>query len=140
MPNYDFYMRGGLDLDTRQARQAGSQLQRDLNHLLSDVSLNIKTTDIQQANKDVIALQRNLNAAMNPIRGTLDLSMFQTQLNKSGKDLTQYAKSLKKYGDDGPQAFLSLTKAISSAEAPTTRLSQGLKNAGEQLKRTIGWQ
>jgi hypothetical protein len=37
--------------------------------------------------------------------------------------LANYASSLTKYGKDGQQTFLSLTKAITAAEAPTTRLS-----------------
>lgn len=140
MMSYDSYMQLGIGLETRQAMQSGIQLQQDLNRLMSDVSINIKRDDIVQANKDVLQLRQNLNAAMNPSRGTLDLSMFQTQMDKSGKSLVNYASSLTKYGKDGQQAFLSLTKAVSSAQAPTTRLSQGLKDAGEQLKRTVGWQ
>ena len=140
MMSYDSYMQLGVGLETRQALQSGIQLHQDLNRLMSDVSINIKRDDIVQTNKDILQLRQNLNAAMNPSRGTLDLSMFQTQIDKSQKSLVDYAGSLAKYGKDGQQTFLSLTKAISSAEAPTTRLSQGLKDAGEQLKRTIGWQ
>lgn len=140
MAPYDFYINGGMNLETRQARAAGLQLHQDLNHLMSDVSINIKRDNIIQANKDVLQLQQNLNAAMNPSKGTIDLAMLQTQLGKTGASLTNYAGSLAKYGKEGQQAFLSLTKSIAAAEAPTTRLSQGLKNAGEQLKRTIGWQ
>jgi hypothetical protein len=51
MPNYDFYMRGGIGLDTRQAFQAGVELNRDLTNLLSNTSINIKTDEISKANK-----------------------------------------------------------------------------------------
>ena len=133
-------MRAKLSLDTRRALVAGQELGYNLNKVLSNNTLKVNSDSIVQANKDVIMLQQNLQAALNPTRGTIDLAMFDTQLQKSGKSLTAYAQSLSKYGRDGADAYISLTKAISAAEAPTTRLSQGLKNAGDQLKRTIGWQ
>ena len=133
-------MRAKLSLDTRRALAAGQELGYNLNKVLSNNTLKVNSDSIIQANKDVIMLQQNLQAALNPTRGTIDLAMFDTQLQKSGKNLTAYAQSLSKYGKDGADAYISLTKAISAAEAPTTRLSQGLKDAGEQLKRTIGWQ
>ena len=140
MPHDDFEFKGRVTLDTLRARQAGMQLNYDLGKLLSETSVKLNTDSIVKANKEVIQLQQNLKTAMNPVKGTLDLAMFDTQLERSNRNLVSYAQSLSKYGRDGADAYLSLTRAISSAEAPTTRLSQGLKNAGEQLKRTIGWQ
>lgn len=141
MMPYDFYIQGGVGLDTRQAYQAKVKLDQELHNLQSSrISIQVDSKDIIQANKDILQLQSNLNAAMNPTRGTIDLSMLNTQLNKTGSSLTGYANSLTKFGKEGQQAFLSLTKTIAAAEAPTSRLSQGLKDAGEQLKRTIGWQ
>ena len=142
---YDMYeremiMRAKVSLDTRRALDAGRELGYNLNKVLSNNTLKINSDSIIQANKDVIMLQQNLQAALNPTRGTIDLAMFDTQLQKSEKSLIDYAKSLSKYGRDGADAYISLTKAISSAEAPTTRLNQRVKDAGEQLKRTIGWQ
>ena len=141
MMPYDFYIQGGVGLDTRQAHQAKINLDQELHNLQSSrLSLQVDSTAILQANKDILQLQSNLNAAMNPTRHTLDLSMFQTQLKDTNASMVGYANSLKAYGRDGQQSFLALTKTIAAAEAPTTRLSQGLKNAGEQFKRTIGWQ
>ena len=141
MMPYDFYIQGGVGLDTRQAHQAKINLDQELHNLQSSrISLQVDSKAILQANKDILQLQSNLNAAMNPTRHTLDLSMFQTQLKDTNASMVQYANSLKAYGRDGQQSFLALTKTIAAAEAPTTRLSQGLKDAGEQLKRTIGWQ
>ncbi len=141
MMPYDFYIQGGVGLDTRQAHQAKINLDQELHNLQSSkLSIQVDSSAILQANKDILQLQSHLNAAMNPTRHTLDLSMFQTQLDKTKDSMVGYAKSLKAYGSDGQQSFLALTKTIAAAEAPTTRLSQGLKNAGEQFKRTIGWQ
>ena len=123
---YDMYeremiMRAKVSLDTRRALDAGRELGYNLNKVLSNNTLKINSDSIIQANKDVIMLQQNLQAALNPTRGTIDLAMFDTQLQKSEKSLIDYAKSLSKYGRDGADAYISLTKAISSAEAPTTR-------------------
>lgn len=137
---YDFRIQGQMSLETRQAYQAGLQLNQDLNRLMSETSINLNTDNLSAANKQVLELQSNLRAALNPSRGTIDLAMLKQQLDQSGTSLQSYAATLSKYGKDGQQAFLSLTKQIAAAEAPTTRLSQGLKNAGEQFKRTIGWQ
>ena len=137
---YDFRIQGQMSLETRQAYQAGLQLNQDLNRLMSETSINLNTDNLSAANKQVLELQSNLRAALNPSRGTIDLAMLKQQLDRSGTSLQSYAATLSKYGKDGQQAFLSLTKQIAAAEAPTTRLSQGLKNAGEQFKRTIGWQ
>lgn len=141
MMPYDFYIQGGVGLDTRQAHQAKINLDQELHNLQSSkLSIQVDSSAILKANKDILQLQSHLNAAMNPTRHTLDLSMFQTQLKKTDDSMAKYAESLKAYGRDGQQSFLALTKTIAAAEAPTTRLSQGLKNAGEQFKRTIGWQ
>ena len=140
MMPYDSYMQIGVGLDTRNAFQSGVELDRKLTGLFSNTSIKIKTDELSQANKKVLELQSNLKAAMNPTRGTIDLGMLSQQLDRSNASLAQYAQTLSSYGKDGEQAFLSLTKSIASAEAPTSRLSQGLKNAGEQLKRTVGWQ
>ena len=137
---YDFRIQGQMSLETRQAYQAGLQLNQDLNRLMSETSINLNTDNLSAANKQVLELQSNLRAALNPSRGTIDLAMLKQQLDKSDTSLQSYAATLSKYGKDGQQAFLSLTKQIAAAEAPATRLSQGLKNAGEQFKRTIGWQ
>ena len=134
---YDFYIQGGVGLDTRQAHQAKINLDQELHNLSSSkLSIQVDSKAILQANKDILQLQSNLNAAMNPTRHTLDLSMFQTQLKDTNASMVGYANSLKAYGREGQQSFLALTKTIAAAEAPTTRLSQGLKNAGEQFKRT----
>ena len=141
MMPYDFYIQGGVGLDTRQAHQAKINLDQELHNLSSSkLSIQVDSQAILQANKDILQLQSNLNAAMNPTRHTLDLSMFQTQLKDTNASMVGYANSLKAYGREGQQSFLALTKTIAAAEAPTTRLSQGLKNMGEQFKRTIGWQ
>ena len=142
MANPDFMLRGNVDLELKdklfKAQMHGVQTQLD--GLLNNNVLNLNTTQLQQANKDVLKLSNSLRTAMNPSSSTLDLAMFQTQLKNSGKNLAQYAKDLKQFGQDGEQAYLSLTRAITTADAPTTRLSNNMKALGQTFKNTMSWQ
>ena len=77
---------------------------------------------------------------MNPNTGKLDLARFSAELNRSGRQLSDYATALQNLGPQGQQAFLSLSSAIASAEAPTTRLNAKLIKFGQTIKNTINWQ
>lgn len=142
MANPDFMLRGNVDLELKdklfKAQMHGVQTQLD--GLLNNNVLNLNTTQLQQANKDVLKLSNTLRTAINPSSSTLDLAMFQTQLKSSGKDLVKYAADLKQFGKDGEQAYLSLTRAIGTADAPTTRLSNNMKALGQTFKNTMSWQ
>lgn len=140
--NPEFIFHGNVDLELKdklfKAQMHGVQTQLD--GLLNNNVLNLNTTQLQQANKDVLKLSNTLRTAINPSSSTLDLAMFQTQLKNSGKDLVKYAADLKQFGKDGEQAYLSLTKAITTADAPTTRLSNNMKALGQTFKNTMSWQ
>lgn len=125
--------------DTSSAKQQLQDLQTQLSNL-SAQSININDASLVQANKRVIELQQNLQKAMNPNTGKLDLSRFSAELSKSGTQLKDYATALQNLGPQGSQAFLSLSSAIASAEAPTTRLNAKLLKFGQTIKNTINWQ
>ena len=142
MVNPHFAVHGDIDLEVKdklfKAQMIG--VQNQLNGLLNNNVLNLNTSQLQQANKDVLKLSNTLRTALNPSQSTIDLAMFQTQLNKSQTNLADYSKKLAKFGQEGTQAYLSLTNAISSADAPTTRLSNNLKAIGQTFKNTMSWQ
>ena len=142
MVNPNFVINGNIDLELKdklfKAQMYG--VQNQLNGLLNNNVLNLNTSQLQQANKDVLRLSNTLRTALNPSQSTIDLAMFQTQLNKSQTNLVKYSEKLAKYGQEGTQAYLSLTNAISSADAPTTRLSNNLKAIGQTFKNTMSWQ
>ena len=94
MPSYEDRgeFRYKVTLDTARARQAGFELYQNLDKLFAETSMKVNSDSIVKANKEVIRLQQNLTAALNPIKGTLDLAMFDTQMAKSGKDLVSYAQ------------------------------------------------
>ena len=125
--------------NTSQAQSAINQLKSQLQSLSSQ-PININDSKLVEANKTAMELQKNLNAAMNPSTGKFDLAAFNNQLTKTGSSIEKIYTGLSGYGDAGNKAFLSLAKAISQAEAPTTRLNKSLVQFGETLKRTISWQ
>ena len=92
--------------DTSSAKQQLQDLQTQLSNL-SAQSININDASLVQANKRVIELQQNLQKAMNPNTGKLDLSRFSAELSKSGTQLRDYATALQNLGPQGSQAFLS---------------------------------
>lgn len=142
MVNPHFAVHGDIDLQLKdklfKAQMYGVQSQ--LNGLLNNNVLNLNTQQLQQANKEVLNLSNTLRTALNPSSSTLDLSMFQAQLKQSNTSLVKYTENLMKYGQQGEQAYLSLTRAISSAEAPTTRVGTRLKEMGQTFKNTMSWQ
>lgn len=125
--------------DTSSAKQQLQDLQTQLSQLSSQ-PININDASLVAANKAAIELQQNLQKAMNPNTGKLDLSVFSSQLAKSGKSLAQYQTALSNLGPAGEQAFMSLARSIATAEVPTARLSAKLVKFGQTIKNTINWQ
>ena len=125
--------------DTSQAKQQLQDLQAQLSQI-STQPINVNDASLVAANKAAIELQQNLQKAMNPNTGKLDLSRFSNELQRSGKKLSDYATILQNIGPQGQQAFLSLSNAIATAEAPTTRLNAQLLKFGQTIKNTINWQ
>ena len=125
--------------DTNTAKQQLQDLQTQLQNL-SAKPVNINDQSLVQANKMAIELQQNLQKAMNPNTGKLDLSVFSAELAKSKRNLNDYATALKSIGPEGQQAFLTLSRTIAMAEAPTSRLNASLMKFGQTIKNTINWQ
>lgn len=125
--------------DTNTAKQQLRDLQTQLQNL-SAKPVSINDQSLVQANKMAIELQQNLQKAMNPNTGKLDLSVFSAELAKSKRNLNDYATALKSIGPEGQQAFLALSRTIAMAEAPTSRLNASLMKFGQTIKNTINWQ
>lgn len=125
--------------DTATAKQQLQDLQTQLQNL-SAKPVSINDQSLVQANKMAIELQQNLQKAMNPNTGKLDLSVFSAELVKSKRNLNDYATALKSIGPEGQQAFLTLSRTIAMAEAPTSRLNASLMKFGQTIKNTINWQ
>lgn len=126
--------------DTGQAQQALKQLQQDLNKISSTPLSLIDDAEMKQAAKAADDLKMHLQNAVNVNTGKLDLNRLSTSLNQADQKLSQFASHLKGAGLDGEKAFLSLSKSIALAEAPTTRLNNCLSTMLTTLKNTARWQ
>ncbi len=125
--------------DTSTAKQQLQDLQSQLQSIAAK-PVDINSDSLVKANQMAVELQQNLQKAMNPNTGKLDLSVFSAELAKQKRSLNDYATALKNVGPEGQQAFLTLSRTIAMAEAPTTRLNASLMKFGQTIKNTINWQ
>lgn len=133
----------GFTADTSQAKKQIQELRQslqDIAKLPGKASSLFDDTDIKNASKAALELQQHLNAAVNVNTGKLDLSRLSTSLKAANKDLNEYYGQLIKIGPQGQEAFLTLAKSISTAEAPVTRVNAKLAEMGTTLKNTVRWQ
>ena len=128
--------------DTSKAKSQIQDLSNSLQKIASTpISVGDKSAnDLQKASQAAMDLQKHLQAAVNVNTGQLDLSRFQTSLNKAGQSLATLQKTLINSGAEGQQAFLKLSSAIANAQAPVTRINGALAEMGTVLKNTIRWQ
>ena len=86
-----------FNADTSKAKKEIADLQKSLQDIAkmpgSAGSL-FNDTEIKNASKAALELQRHLNAAVNVNTGKLDLSRFSTSLKAAGKDLDGYYNQL----------------------------------------------
>ena len=129
--------------DTTQAKRQIQELQTALmnvSKLPSKESSLFDDKALKEASQAAIELQQHLNQAVNVNTGKLDLSRFSTSLKASNTDLSSYYDKLSAIGKDGQEAFLKLARAISTAEAPVTRVSKRMDEFLTTLKNTAKWQ
>lgn len=108
---------------------------------LSDISQTISLEPrIQEASAAALELGKILQAAMNPTTGKLDLTRFNSELTKSGKDLAYYQQTLSKLKHSGQEAFMNVAQAITSAEMPLKRTSKLMNELWITMKNTMRWQ
>ena len=129
--------------DTKAAQMQLKQLQSQLDQIISgknvDTSLGL-TAEIQKGISAAAELKVKLNDAINVNTGKLDLTKFSNSLDRSGKQLQDYAKDLEQLGPQGTEAFLSVARAISNAETPLISLNARASEFLTTLKNTARWQ
>ena len=129
--------------DTDAAKRQIMDLQKALQDVAKMPSKSSELFDdskIKAASKAAMELQKHLQAAVNVNTGQLDLSRFSTSLAASNKDLKTYVNTLMQAGSVGQNAFMQLARAVSTAEAPITRINSHLAQMGTTLKNTVRWQ
>ena len=128
--------------DTSQVKMQLKDLQQSLSQLMNIQSGTGKlglTEELLKAKSAVGDLQIALQSATTST-GTLDLSKFNSALQKSGLKVDTLRHQLEKLGPEGSNAFLKLSQSVISAEAPLKRTSALLDNFAVSLKNTVRWQ
>lgn len=122
-----------FNADTSQAKKEIQQLQQSLDNLMKSSAKNSSFNDfkkgIGEAQQSIIKLQTALNNSLNADTGRLDLSKFNTELDKSGLTVGQLAAQMNGLGADGQKAFLNLANSIVTAQKPmreTNKLLDGM--------------
>ena len=134
----------GFSADTSKAKSEIQNLQKELNKLTSSnnnsKSLDLNSKKIYDATAAVKEFQIKLQSAVDVDTGKLDLSKLSKSLKDSGKSLNDYKKAFTTLGNDGKNAFNSVTDAIIRAETPLRKTNKVLQEMGVSLKNTIKWQ
>lgn len=134
--------------DANAAKKEIQSLQQALNSLAVGKNLNWNNgSGLSDLNETIIKarasaaeLQAQLESAMNPKTGKLDLNRFNASLKQSGKTLKDYGNELALLGPKGMEAFNGMTRAIVNAEAPIFRVNSKIKELGVSLANTARWQ
>lgn len=132
-----------VNADVGQAKKAMQDLQSTLSNLSAKASANsnfVNTNNLRQASQAAQELQKHLQAATDVNTGKLNLSQFSNSLKNSNKTLKNYKAQLESIGAEGQSAFLKVSYAVASAEAPVRRVNGALKEMSTVLANTARWQ
>lgn len=127
----------GVNADVSEVRASINQVIQDLQKLGTTSQL---TPELRQAAEAAYQLGRNLESAINPQTGNLDLSRFNENLRNSGQTLNSYYEQLRLLGGQGQETFLQLASAISKTEAPLMRTSRLMSDLWITMRNTVRWQ
>lgn len=130
--------------DSKQAKQQLQNLQNQLTSLINQASATGSTLgvtkEIQEGIDAAAQLKIKLQEATDVNTGKLDLTKFSHSLDRSKIKLKDYANTLSDLGPEGAEAFMSLARSISMADAPLFKVRGLLGDLFVTLKNTARWQ
>lgn len=127
--------------DTKQAKAQLADLSRSLENLVKTNMTNLPLTDqIKEATNAAAYLKASLDGATNASTGKLDISKFSESLKQGGYSVEQLKTHLQSLGPEGIKAFQKVAVAVSTAEAPTKRLSGLMANLLRSFGQTAKYQ
>ncbi len=130
--------------DSKQAQQQLQNLQNQLTSLINQASATGSTLgvtkEIQEGINAAAQLKVKLQEATDVNTGKLDLTKFSQSLDRSKIKLKDYANTLSDLGPEGAEAFMSLARSISMADAPLFKVRGLLGDLFVTLKNTARWQ
>lgn len=127
----------GVNADTSKLEAQLNEAFVALNRLASEPQM---VTSLQQASTAAADLSKNLQSAVNVDTGKINLSIFNNNLKASGQTLQSYYDQLSQLGPMGTEAFLSVAKAITTAELPLRRTNTLMDSLWVTMKNTMRWQ
>ncbi len=127
----------GVEADTSKLQTQLKMAFDNLNSVGNRVSL---APSIQEASRAALELGQNLQKAINPTTGALDLTKFNSELKQNGISLEDYYIKLSRIGLEGQEAFMSVAQAITSAEMPLKRTNKLFDQLWVTMKNTMRWQ
>lgn len=98
------------------------------------------TPQILEAQKAAVQLSIALQNATNVNTGKLNLTQFETQLQRSGKSLKDYRIQLEQLGPAGIKSFGDMATQIIKADATIKTSSKLLNDMWVTLKNTAKWE
>ena len=131
-----------FNANVKEAQRQMQQLQQQLSQLATSqptTSFSL-TPQLKEAQQSAMDLKIALNNAMNVDTGRLNLNKFQSELNRSGKSIQQYAQSLQALGPAGVRTFQQVAQAVAQADTKLFNLSGGAKKLMDTLGNTARWQ
>ena len=130
-----------FNANVQNAKAQLRELQNQLSALINNNATSTLgiTPQIQEATRSAMDLKIALNNATNVNTGKLNLNKFQSELNRSGKSIQQYAQQLKMLGPEGVKAFNQMASAVASANTKLFNLSGGMKKLSDTLFNTLRW-
>ena len=129
--------------DTEKAKQQIAELYRTLNQVASASASSPNLFNTAQLKEGINAakeLRNHLQAAVDVNTGKLNLSALSASLKSSGKSLSTYKTQLEALGPSGEKAFLQVSRAIATADAPLRKTNSLLREFSTTMKNTIRWQ
>lgn len=131
-----------FNANIKEAQRQMQQLQQLLSQLATSQPMTSfsLTPQLKEAQRSAMDLKIALNNAMNVDTGRLNLNKFQSELNRSGKSIQQYAQQLQALGPSGVRAFQQVAQAVAQADTKMFNLSGGAKKLMDTLGNTIRWQ
>ena len=117
-----------FNANVQNAKMQLRELQNQLSTLINNNATGTLgiTPQIQEATRSAMDLKIALNNATNVNTGKLNLNKFQSELNRSGKTIQQYAQQLKTLGPAGVKAFTEVANAVAQADTRLFSLQGGL--------------
>lgn len=128
--------------DTSQAEKNLQQLKQTLNAVATTTAPGglALTKDMQAAVASAKELQTHMSAAFDVKTGNLDLNKLNASLKSANTSLGALSADLLKAGPVGEQAFMSVQRAVSSANVQINQANGLLSQFFTTLKNTARWQ